>query len=118
MQPVRANIVVLVPSLDALVRDPSAAIGLPTATLGALQAQCAAAQGAIAAALLHSKPVPQNIAEAADEMLTPDEAGVLLRKSRRWIYRHTSLPFVKRISRKSLLCSRAGIERWLAMQKA
>jgi hypothetical protein len=42
----------------------------------------------------------------------------MLRRSRQWIYRNQHrLPFVKRISRKSLLCSEAGLKQWLASRK-
>lgn len=54
-----------------------------------------------------------------DRMLTVDEAANMLRRGRQWIYRNAhTLPFVKRISRKSLLCSEAGLKRWLAARKA
>jgi hypothetical protein len=48
-------------------------------------------------------------------MLTPAEAAEMLRRTPRWIYRNAKqLPFVKRISAKSMLCSEAGVRRWLA----
>lgn len=110
-----------VPSLDQLARDPSAAVGLPSAALVALHLQCTAALSAIGLAWASSgQSGPQAPAEnGEDRMLTPDEAASILRRSKRWIYRHADrLPFIKRLSPKSVLCSEAGIKRWLERQRA
>lgn len=75
----------------------------------------AALQSALAVRLMNGTPAPVPVPPESDRMLTVDEAAALLRRRRTWIYRHAAtLPFVKRISRKSLLCSEAGIKRWLA----
>jgi len=51
----------------------------------------------------------------ADTMLTTEEAAELLRRSPRWIYRNAHrLPFVRRLSARSMLHSKQGIERYLA----
>jgi excisionase family DNA binding protein len=50
-----------------------------------------------------------------DALLTPDEAAAMIGVNRRWLYRHSAkLPFTRRISRKSLRFSEAGLHRWLA----
>jgi len=70
---------------------------------------------------LASPAAPSSAPATQDEgpMLTPDEAATVLRRPRRWIYRNAKrLPFVRRISRKTLLCSELGIRRWLATRKA
>jgi hypothetical protein len=109
-----------VPSLDQLARDPSAAVGLPAAALAALHLQATAALSAIGLAWASSGQSAQSTSETADDqMLTVDEAAAILRRERRWIYRHAAtLPFVRRLSPRSLLCSRKGVERWLAARRA
>jgi predicted DNA-binding transcriptional regulator AlpA len=115
-----------VPSLDDIARDPGRAGGLPLRTLAALQSRLAVVHAALAAETLTAaaiEPVQgrEGLADSDDRMLTVDEAAAMLRKRPQWIYRNANagkLPFVKRISRKSLLCSKNGISRWLASRKA
>jgi hypothetical protein len=115
--PLRANVAVLVPSLDALARDPSTAIGLPPSALAALQAQIAAAQGAIAAAMSYA-PTQTARAAVTDRTLDADQIAAELGQSRRWVFRNVKrLPFVRRISRKALAGSEAGLRRWRDSQK-
>ena len=53
-----------------------------------------------------------------DRLLTPEETATILGQSIRWIYRHAAkLPFTRRISRKNLRFSEAGLRRWLATKK-
>jgi hypothetical protein len=108
-----------VPSLDQLARDPSTAVGLPPAALAALHLQCTAALSAVGFAWASAGQSGQAPAEMPDDqMLTVDETAALLRRKRRWIYSHAdSLPFVRRLSPRSLLCSRKGVERWLAARR-
>ncbi len=54
-----------------------------------------------------------------DALLTVEEAAALLSVTPRWLYRHAkTLPFARKLSRKVLRFSRAGIARWLASQRA
>jgi hypothetical protein len=119
--PLRANIVALVPNLDALVRDPSAAIGLPQSALAALQAQCAAAQGAIAAAMCRagsSTPREPDAASLEPWLTAEDLARRIPGYTKRWLYRHAAaLPFARRLSRKRLVFSLPGAQRYLATRK-
>jgi hypothetical protein len=112
--------VIIVPTLDELARDPARAVGLPVETLAALVVKHAAVGSALGAALLlsrSSKPQPAE-SDPDDELLKPDEAAALLHRKPRWIYRNAHrLPFVRRLSPKSLLCSKKGLDRWLAAQK-
>ena len=58
------------------------------------------------------------IEREADHLLTPEEAGRMLGVTPRWLYRHGKrLPFTKRLSRKVLRFSEAGLRRWLATKK-
>ncbi|SRR6266542_3419760 len=53
-----------------------------------------------------------------DTPLTADQAAALMGVSRRWLLRHAAkLPFTRRISRKNLRFSEAGLRRWLAAKK-
>jgi hypothetical protein len=104
---------------------PNLVDGLNREDLAALLEQLKGLEGRVMGRLLLGAPgTPEQSAvtrpfDDNDRMLTPDEASVVLRRSRQWIYRHSkTLPFVKRISRKSLLCSQAGMKRWLASRKA
>ena len=110
---------VAMPSLDAILHDPTVVAGLPKSALTTLFLNLSVVQSALAASLANrTNEAPEAVAEEADKMLTVDEASLLLRRKRQWIYRHaTTLPFVKRISRKSLLCSEAGLKRWLKSRK-
>jgi hypothetical protein len=112
---------IAVPTLDELVRDPSRAAGLSIPTLAVLQAQCAAAQGAIAAAMSSAptQAVHLRAVGAEDRTLDADQIAAELGQSRRWVFRNAGkLPFVRRISRKSLVGSEAGLRRWRDVQKA
>jgi len=85
-----------------------------------LLAQNAAVQSTLTARLSCAPAGDTNGAGAAhveDEMLTVAEAAKLLRREPRWIWRHKNLPFVRRISARSLLCSKRGVETWLASRK-
>ena len=115
-----------IPGLDAIAAQPSCVESLPAAVLAALSARCVVVMGALATAqlaLTTAKGTGHQAHSSAtqpesDEMLTPVEAAEVLRKSPRWIYRHAAtLPFVKRVSARSLLCSRSGLERWLERRK-
>jgi hypothetical protein len=112
-----------VPSLDELSRDPNrVAATLPVEAAMALLLKTIAMQNAlsirVAAAMLspHNQPAQGDAAD--DRMLTVEEAAEILRRERRWIYRNAAqLPFVKRISPRSLLISENGLRRWLERQK-
>lgn len=67
-------------------------------------------------------PAPAPAADRDDEgdpMLTTEEAAALLRRSPRWIYRNArKLPFVRRLSSRSMLHSKKGIEKYLASRRS
>ncbi len=53
-----------------------------------------------------------------DTLLSVEQAATLIGVSRRWLCRHAAkLPFTRRISRKNLRFSEAGLRRWLAAKK-
>ncbi len=54
-----------------------------------------------------------------DRLLTPKEAAHILGVSVRWLHRHhRSLPFSKKVSRKSLRFSATGLQRWIATRNS
>jgi predicted DNA-binding transcriptional regulator AlpA len=54
----------------------------------------------------------------ADRLLTPTEAAAVLNVTPRWLYRHAKrLPFTRRLSRKALRFSEAGLSRWQATRR-
>jgi predicted DNA-binding transcriptional regulator AlpA len=109
-----------VPELDRIAADPRCLAGLSRSAIAGLLARSAAVQSALTAALVteDSSERPAAINQDDDRFLTVDEAAVMLRRSRQWIYRNKHrLPFVKRLSAKSLLCSEAGLKQWLASRK-
>jgi predicted DNA-binding transcriptional regulator AlpA len=83
--------------------------------------QLAALQSALAARLILARgkedvalTIPQE-----EELLTAEQAAALLSVSVDWMYRHASgLPFTKRLSRKALRFSRAGLLKWRAGRRA
>jgi len=113
----------LIPALDAIAAEPGCLDRLPYEALTTLRARCAATLATIESAQLLAanggRRHRDEIGTETDRMLSPDEAAALLRRKRRWIYRNADrLPFVRRISRKSILCSERGLKSWLAAQKS
>jgi len=110
-----------VPTLAELLREPGRVKTLPIGTLLALMAGAASCAAVISAELASRGTLNEcrTGEPEEDRWLTPEEAAPILRRDRRWIYRNKRhLPFVKKISARSLLCSEAGIRRWIATRKA
>jgi hypothetical protein len=105
---------VAIPSLDDLAADPGRAGVLPANLVTALLARNAVAHAALAQRLvtLLSEPSPES-SPGPDRLLTPSEAAGLLGVTVTWLYRHhRTLPFARRLSRKCLRFSEAGLRRW------
>jgi hypothetical protein len=84
---------------------------------GATLLAMAAVQTAIAASGLLAGPNGLNgLAEVHQEpdVITIERACEMLGCSRRWLFRHKSLPFVKRLSRKNLVVDAAKLKAWIA----
>ncbi len=80
-------------------------------------AQLAAAQSILTARLLIAQPAARQDEET--NWLSVEEAAAKVGRSPRWFYRNAKrLPFLKRLSRKVLLVSEAGMMRWVSNQKA
>lgn len=53
-----------------------------------------------------------------DRLLTAEEAATLLGMSKDWLFRHhAKLPFTRRIGRRAVRFSSAGIQKWLGASK-
>lgn len=95
---------------------------VPHERIAAVLAQLAALQSALAARLILG-PGNGNQMQAppqeSEELLTAEQAAALLSVSVDWMYRHAGgLPFTKRLSRKALRFSRAGLLKWRAGKRA
>jgi len=111
------------PTLIDPARNPERVVDVPMSAVPSLIVQAAALQAALAARLAEmSMPAGQPaIAEPseAERLLTPPEAAALLGVTVPWLYRHAGrLPFARRLSRKALRFSDAGLRRWLAARKS
>jgi predicted DNA-binding transcriptional regulator AlpA len=80
--------------------------------------QVAVVQSALTASLANGAgEAPAATAPEPDTMLTIQEAAQRLRRSTKWLYRRArTLPFARRVGR-SLVFSRAGLEKWVAKQR-
>jgi len=57
--------------------------------------------------------------DAGDVMLSTSEAGAILNRSTKWLYRHrTNLPFARKIGPRSYVWSRNELQKWLSRQRA
>ena len=104
--------------LERLVADPARVADVGVDGIPALLCQLRALQTALAARLVASAS-PREPAEPAeaDRLLTVEEAAPILGVTPRWLYGHQRLPFVRKLSRKALRVSEAGLRRWLAVKR-
>jgi predicted DNA-binding transcriptional regulator AlpA len=94
--------------------EPAAVATLPVEELPAVLAQLAALQSAVAARLADRPPPPPS----SDETVDVDSAARLLGMSPSWLYRHAKqLPFTRRVGRRALRFSVAGIQRYLVARR-
>jgi len=104
-------------TLNDVLADPGKVRTLPRAVRSDLLAQCAAVIVTLSSVADSSET--KGKPDEADEMLTVEEAAALLRCQPRWVWRHKKrLGFVRQTGPRSLLCSKRGIENWLASRKA
>jgi predicted DNA-binding transcriptional regulator AlpA len=111
------------PTLVDLAGNPERVVDVPLSLVPSLMAQAAALQVALAARLAdasttHQDQLPTAHQAEVERLLTPPEAAALLGVTVTWLYRHASrLPFARRLSRKAVRFSEAGLRRWLAVRK-
>lgn len=107
------------PTLDQLAADPARAGDLPPEVARDLLVRVVGLQTVLLARAL-STPAGWNGQPEGpgDRLLTPDEAARLLGVTPAWLYRHASrLPFARKLSRKCLRFSEAGLRKWQAAKK-
>ncbi len=64
------------------------------------------------------QPLQAGATSENDRLLSVDEAAELLKVTPQWLYRHArGLPFSRRLSRKALRFSEAGLRRWAASRR-
>ena len=108
------------PQLADLLSDPNRVKGLPPEVIAALRGQLAELDSLLLAKLV----VPQNgrresVAKPPDKLLSAGEAAQFLGVTQKWLYRHAKqLPFVRRLSRKTLRFNEAGLFKWQATKRA
>ena len=108
-----------IPSLEALARDPGQVAQLSPELRQALLLQAVAVLAALAVPPLGGNGDRPSTPLEPDRLLTPAEAAAQLAVSRRWLYAHAArLPFTKRLSRKVLRFSEAGLRRWQSTRRA
>jgi hypothetical protein len=100
--------------VETFLEDPERIAGLSRADLAALLAKVKALEGALLAKLLTGDTAP-----SGSDSLDADELAAALGQSRRWVFRHAKeLPFIIRTGAKSVVGSRAGLNRWLKARRA
>ena len=108
--------------MDELFQDDDRLAALPPEQIPSILARVAAIQSVLTARLLAIPPVPvasESKSETTDQLLTAEDAAAILRVTPRWLYRHANrLPFTRRLSRKCLRFSEAGLRRWQASKRA
>lgn len=107
--------------LDDLAERPHLVAELRPEQVEALINRCAALQCLLAARLLSMRPhrPTPDVPVEPDRLLTPEAAASRLNVSVRWLYRHAhTLPFTRRLSRKRLRFSEAGLRRYMATRPA
>ena len=108
--------------MDELFQDHDRLAALPLEQIPSILARVAAIQSVLTARLL---AIPTGSATSepksatTDQLLTAEDAAVILRVTPRWLYRHANrLPFTRRLSRKCLRFSEAGLRRWQTSKRA
>jgi hypothetical protein len=105
--------------IAAYVAQPSLVAELNPQQLASLIGQLEQLK-AICWARLISPPVTTKGAEKIEpsRMLKPAEAAEILRRDIRWIYRHKDLPFVVRVTKRTVVCDERLLLLWLKQHQS
>ncbi|HTK30648.1 MAG TPA: helix-turn-helix domain-containing protein [Candidatus Saccharimonadaceae bacterium] len=106
-------------ALERLLAGEVRAQDLTREDAAALLARLAGVQTAVAAQLVAPQLRPLESRQAADRLMSPEEAATVLGVTVRWLYRHAKqLPFAVRLGRKVLRFSEAGLRRYLTQKRS
>jgi hypothetical protein len=98
------------------IPDPTS---VPVSEIAAILAQLAAISQQFALRLLTADfTSPPPVASAPEWNLTVEEMMRVTGKSRRWLFAHKNLPFIRRISRKTIRGDETLLRRWLSSRRA
>ena len=106
--------------LADIVENPERAMEITPQAIPSLLVKLAAIQSILTALLLDApaKSKEHTFNPEPDTLLTAEQAAKLLSVTPRWLYRHwKQLPFSRRLSRKTLRFSEAGIRKWQQTKK-
>jgi predicted DNA-binding transcriptional regulator AlpA len=109
-----------VPTLLDLVRDPTRIETLPRPVAIALYRDVVVVEALLRAHLLalSAAPVEPAPLPSEDRLLNIDEAAARLRVTPNWLYRHRhTLPFTRKLGRRSLRFSEQGLQKYLAVKR-
>lgn len=102
----------LVQRLEEILVSPDA---VPLEDLPTFLLALASIQTTVSARLLTAR---RPVTPEPDRLLTVAEAAQILEVTPKWLYRHADrLPFTRRLSRKALRFSEAGLRKWLATRR-
>lgn len=114
-------------SLVEILTTPQQISDLPAEHIAPLLCQLSTIQNALTVRLIQTQTNLEgwrsqtNGAEdtdPTDRLLTPEQTAAMLGVTVRWIYRHAhQLPFARRLSRKALRFSQAGLTRWIKTRR-
>ena len=119
-----ADLLQIVPSLDAIASDPEVVAELPPEATVALLARCARVQSALIERQLTGLLIDRNGAAAShtdadgDRLLTIEQAAQRTGLSRGALYRRKDLPFRVQVGPATVRFSSRGIDKWIISRRA
>ena len=109
-------------ALTTLVLEPESVGKVPLEQVPGLLAKIAGLQAVLLARLISGSPNgpnPTSTPAEHDRFMTAEQVAPILGVTPRWLYRHArKLPFTRRLSRKALRFSEAGLRRYLASRRS
>ncbi len=114
----------MTPTLRELLEVPERISSVPRNVIPVILGQLEALRVSLLAALLThpttttSPGEPSEKSQPQDRLLSPAEAAAVLKVTPRWLYRHhRTLPFARKLSRRALRFSEAGMQQWLVNRR-
>lgn len=110
--------------LARLLQDPAVAAAVPPEEIPALLGELERLKATLWARMMNTEGTNMTSGQPPapgeeDRLLTAKEAAPILGVKGTWLYRHAKrLPFARRLSRKCLRFSEAGLRRWQASKRA